>query len=243
MGRGSSGDVLLALHSATSGGTLAAGKTIRDELGAAGRVVGASQLLAHLLRLEASGLVHVERGQLTGFALTPNGEAAALDLVGARKVHTTIVFVDLVGFVSFTADHGDEDAHRCAHELTDAAGRVIGAAGGRIVKSTGDGFLAAVPTTADPVPLLIAVAAAAPVVDGQPWPLRAAAHAGSPIEHRGDLFGYDVNLTARLCDIAEPGQFVVTARTPSSLDHTGAGEPVVVRGLVEPVLIHRAALR
>jgi class 3 adenylate cyclase len=64
--------------------------------------------------------------------------------------------------------------------------------------------------------------------------LRAAVHSGRPISFRGDLFGADVNLAARLCSAAQPGELVMTT-APSD----PAAESLNVRGLRDPISVTR----
>jgi len=85
------------------------------------------------------------------------------------------------------------------------------------------------------VPVVATVAAGCERPSGERWMLRAAAHVGHPIRHRGDLFGNDVNLVARLCDAAAPGELVRSS---------GGGDPeqVTVRGIEAPVPVWRVAI-
>src|SRR4051812_41192102 len=119
--------------------------------------------------------------------------------------------VDLVGFVAFTEREGDQAAHHVARQLQDLADAELRRAGGALVKALGDGFLGTARTENEGVGAVRTVARQGLRPDGQSWPLRAAVHRGRPISYRGDLFGADVNLTARLCSAAQPGELVMTA--------------------------------
>lgn len=89
----------------------------------------------------------------------------------------TLVMVDLVGFVAFTAEHGDDLAHQACRRVTDAAAEVLAPVHG-VVKSTGDGFIGTAGPALDPVPVLRQIAARSTTATGEPWPMRAAAHRG-----------------------------------------------------------------
>ena len=104
------------------------------------------------------------------------------------------------------------------------------------MKVLGDGFLAWLPPAKDPLPVLRSVSAGCERPTGEPWQLHAASHVGRPIRHGGDLFGADVNLVARLCDAAGPGELVRSAG--------GQGEPesLAVRGFDDPILVWRVAI-
>jgi len=230
------GDVLLALAGDAGGGAVG-GSRILAFLQAAG--VGsarADRVLARLLELEAGGLVSVARNGGLAFSLTERGERAASELGGGRITSTSMVMVDLVGFVAFTERHGDAAAHESACALASCARAALAQSGGRIVKTLGDGVIGAAPPSADLVAVVRRIAGRVQQPDGSPWKIRAAIHVGSPIEHQGDLFGRDVNLLARLCDAAAPDELIRSA--PGT-----ATEQLAVRGLDDPVGVTRMVLR
>jgi class 3 adenylate cyclase len=199
-----------------------------------------SQVLSALLGLEGSGHVHVARQDRYAFGLTPLGTEAAYDLGPGHRVDVTVVMIDLVGYVAFTAEHGDDAAHRAARQLNDAARLELTRRKGRVVKQLGDGVLIALPPRSDTAEAVAAIARRCPRPDGVRWSVRAAARSGRPIEHDGDLFGTDVNRVARLCEVAEPDQLVIAL--PRAVRGDDAAEQVTVRGLVEPVPVARVAV-
>lgn len=230
-------DVLLALLDTSPDGT--GGSELSERLErATDRRPRADALLGALLQLEASGLVLVERGDGRHlFKLTDRGRDRSYELGGGRPVHVQLLMADLVDFVAVTSAHGDGAARDAAGALLQAAEAAVGAAGGAVVKALGDGFLAWLPPITDPAPVVAAIADRCVLPSGDPWPLRAASHVGSPIRHGTDLFGGDVNLVSRLCAVAEPDQLLRT-------DPGGPGtEAVTIRGLTEPVDVVRTAIR
>ena len=236
MGRRGNLGLLLALLG-TSTGEPIDGETLSRRLAANGTSAAPSKLLAHALSLEASGHVQILRDDGYRFRLTPLGEEAAYELGPGEPIELALVMVDLVGFVAFTAEHGDQAAHHAARDLQDLADVTLQRAGGRLVKPLGDGFLGAVPTSAEGVDTVRHIAQRSVRPDGGRWSLRAAVHRGRPIVFRGDLFGADVNLTARLCASARPGELVMTA------DPAAPGaEPLEIRGLRDPIAVTRMAL-
>jgi len=228
-------DVLLALLGATTAEPVD-GTALTRRLERAGHTVSSSWLLTQLLRLEGSGHVAVTRDPYC-FALTPFGEQAAYDLGPGTPADLVLVMIDLVGYVAFTDQHGDEAAHRAARLLHDSAAEVLSARAGRVVKALGDGVLGSLPPGADPAPAVAAVAKRCRHPDGSLWPVRASARRGRPITYQGDLFGADVNLVSRLCAAAEPGELVVAVER----DHPAA-EHLAVRGLVDAVAVTRQAV-
>ncbi len=132
-----------------------------------------------------------------------------------------ILFADLRGFTSYTRERGDEQAYRLAKEFTTLAVRSVDQHYGRVIKTLGDGIMAAFPQPADAVRCAreiqeeIARRNAAHPDDaltsgiGIAW--------GTPIEEDGDLFGSVVNLAHRLADHARGGQILVS---PVVVAHT-----------------------
>jgi class 3 adenylate cyclase len=227
-------EVLLALLDVGEAGI--GGVEVQDRLATRGRRPAADSLLVALLRLEAAGQVAVHRGPNMRFALTPEGRDRAYELGGGQPVHLQLLMADLVGFVAFTSAHGDEAAHQAAGALHHAAADAVRLGKGEVVKVMGDGFLAWLPPAADPGPVVAAVAAGCALPNGERWQLRAASHIGHPIRHRGDLFGNDVNIVARLCQAAAPGELVRSA------GGSHAPESLAVRGLDAPVAVWRSVI-
>jgi class 3 adenylate cyclase len=235
MGRPGSTDVLLALADVAAPGI--DGYDLLERLGDVGIRTSAASLLVTLLRLEAAGHVAIDRADPMRFAATEEGRRTALDAVGGDVGPVVLVMADLVDFTSVTIVHGDETARAASSNLARAADRALRSERGAVVKSLGDGFLGWLPAHADPAPVLRSIAQSCALPDGAPWPMRAAGHLGSPIRYRGDLYGADVNLVARLCDEAAPDEVVV------SIPSAQATERLVVRGIAEPVPVARMALR
>lgn len=228
-------DVLLALLDVGDVGIT--GTELQDRIEVHHKRPPADTLLVALLGLETTGHVAVERTptRMT-FALTPSGRDRAYELGGGQPVHLQLLMADLVGYVAFTSTHGDAAGRAAAGTLHHAAADAVRLGGGEVVKVMGDGFLAWLPPAADPEPVVRAVAAGCLHPSGEPWRLRAASHVGNPIRHHNDLFGNDVNLVARLCDAASPGELLRSGG--------GHGEPehLDVRGFDAPVPVWRVAL-
>jgi class 3 adenylate cyclase len=125
----------------------------------------------------------------------------------------SIMFTDIVGSTEMCSKHGD-DAAIAMLGVHDHIVRVaIGANNGREVKHTGDGIMAAFNSAAG------SVRSACRILDqlrahnaaGPDFPVnvRIGISAGEPVEQAADLFGSTVQLAARLCAQAEPGQVLV----------------------------------
>jgi class 3 adenylate cyclase len=165
-----------------------------------------------------------------------------------RRKHGAIAFTDIVGFTEFTAVQGDTEAIG----LLDRQEQLVRAAlpsGARIVKELGDGLLLwlpeAYPALLTGLELLERFNEAA-----QPSALwvRIGMHWGCPTPRGDDLVGHDVNLAARIVDVAGPGELLLSATVRTALDGASAAAlrfdelgPVVMRGIPEPVRLYRAS--
>lgn len=229
-------EVLFALLG-TSNDAPVDGEALTRRLAGGGVPTAPDVLLTALLRLERSGHVAVHRSPAHTFSITPLGEDAAHDLGPGGRVDTTVVMIDLVGFVAFTEVHGDEAARHAAMVLHDAADDELRSRAGRVVKALGDGILGMLPPGTAVLPAIAAIAQRCHRPDGSRWELRAAAREGRPIAHGGDLYGADVNLVSRLCSAARPNELVVALALGSAED-----ERVAVRGLTDAVPIQRVVV-
>ncbi len=124
---------------------------------------------------------------------------------GAPQV-LTVMFTDLEGFTPFTAEHGDAAASEVLAQHYRAVGPVVRARGGKVVKHLGDGLLVTFPEAA------AAVYAGVELLDTAPAPLRlrAGAHTGEVVVTRDDVVGHVVNVAARVTEVTDGGQVVVT---------------------------------
>ncbi len=163
--------------------------------------------------------------------------------------HVGIVFIDVVGFTSYTASNGDDAAVTLVKRLETMVGSICNLYDGEVVKHLGDGFLLAFATAADAVKAALALRDSARkkrAADQSFQMVRIAVHAGRPSVVRDDLIGHDVNLTARLLEHCEPGDVLVTGEAKllaekevDSLEFTDAGS-VLPRGVPEPITTYRA---
>ena len=151
---------------------------------------------------------------------------------------------DVAGFARLMQQGEEETVARLEHLMADVVAPAIGDGGGRIIKHTGDGFLA---TFDDP---LAATEAALGIQQTQ---LRDALADGAPpmllrlgltltdaIVTPTDIFGDGVNLAARLQASAEPGGLVVSEKVAALLRAAGRG-PLSDLGQIAPK--HMAPVR
>ena len=178
-----------------------------------------------------------------------------------------IVFTDIVGFTTLTDMHGDD----VALALLERQERMVRAAlppAARVVKELGDGLLLWFDDPCEAIDTCLRLqrefdfvndasdaAASArrpePGAQGEPaaaddvplW-VRMGVHWGCPRRRGDDIVGRDVNLAARIVDLAGPGEVLCSEVTAAEIGaRPGVGfeplGPVFVRGLAEPVPIMR----
>jgi class 3 adenylate cyclase len=156
----------------------------------------------------------------------------------ATRVRRSFAFVDLCGFTDFAEGHGDDAA---VAELTVLRATVRESASDlavRVDKWLGDGVML---IGVEPEPLVEAVVTVeAGFRQRGHLLLRGGLATGEVILLEGaDYVGRSVNLAARLCDRAEPGQVLAADEglaLPPSVK-AGLAVPMEVAGFAEPVLV------
>lgn len=183
----------------------------------------------HAHGLVAEKLIEVDPDLVDGmFGSTGVNDAGAALLPGAEDDEQrdsgvrTIVFTDIANSTEMTSLYGDRATIAMLAVHDGIVREALRKNGGREVKHTGDGIMA-VFICADH-----AVRFACQVQDSlrghnEPAPelpvlVRIGISAGHPIEHGADLFGSTVQLAARLCAQAEPGQILVSNTIASLCD-------------------------
>jgi adenylate cyclase len=139
---------------------------------------------------------------------------------GRGEVDVAILFTDLVGFSSWALEAGDEPALRLLAQVAEAIEPPVIARQGEVVKRLGDGLMAAFWDAPSATEAAFAAheRIAAVEVEGFRPRVRAGIHLGRPRKVGGDYLGVDVNVAARLCDAAKPGEILVSDRALLKLD-------------------------
>jgi DNA-binding SARP family transcriptional activator/WD40 repeat protein len=154
-----------------------------------------------------------------------------------------VLFTDIVGSTDWRVRVGEEvfDHIRAAVERIN---RVLGIAGGIVVKSTGDGVMVGFASTASALQGAVALQRS---VDERnrhaddPLSLRIGISVGDAIAEDGDLNGTAVVEAARLCDAAQGGTIlcsaaVITVAGSRAGCSFGTGRSVTLKGLPEMIV-------
>ena len=146
------------------------------------------------------------------------------------------MFTDLKDSTLMTTLYGDTKALHLLHIHNALTRNSLKAHRGREVKHTGDGIMASFASVTDSVECAVNIQKAFAAYNQKnietPLNLRIGLSAGEPIEEHGDLFGKAVQLSARLCALAEPDRILVDQVV---LDHwQGKDLPLSDLGEVTP---------
>jgi class 3 adenylate cyclase len=158
----------------------------------------------------------------------------------------TILFTDMVGSTALTQSIGDAEAQ----EVLGIHNRIVRGAvhlhGGREVKHTGDGMMASFPAATRALHSAEAIQRAFAeqrrANTEAPIHVRIGLNAGEPVMENEDLFGTSVQLAARVCAEAGPGQILVA----EVVQHLAAGKgfafadrgEFLAKGFEEPVRVY-----
>ena len=190
-------------------------------------------------------------GRSTARARTPR--QALEHLLGKLRGHDhervstqTFVFADLAGFTALTEEHGDHHAARVVGHFCRAVRKLLAEHRAYEVKSLGDGIMLRAPNAADAMRLALRITEAVAPRDGFPA-VRVGVHTGPAVEHDGDWYGTSVNIAARVCAQARPGEVLATEAVVDAADGDERLSFEFVderrlRNFSRPVRLHRAAV-
>ncbi|HXK34414.1 MAG TPA: adenylate/guanylate cyclase domain-containing protein [Dehalococcoidia bacterium] len=167
---------------------------------------------------------------------------------GSRVIHGTVMFTDIVGFTEFNALRGDDEAIELL-ALQESIVRQELSGDARIVKQLGDGLML---WFADACAAIEAGLALQERFEEESWgsdlPLwvRIGVHSGQQTARGDDLLGHDVNVAARIVDVANSGEVLASGPTVEQAeavrDRVAFARlgPVVMKGIPTPVELYRA---
>lgn len=174
----------------------------------------------------------------------------AADEPNLERRLAAIVVADIAGFSRMVAEDETGTIARMRKLRDSVTEPAIRAAGGRVVKRTGDGFLvefasvlAAARGAVDVQRRLAEIAAATP--KDRPFVLRIGLHLGEIlVEPDGDIHGDGVNIAARLEALCAPGEILASDAAWEHLDgHIDVdSEPLgrrELKNIPRPVAVHR----
>lgn len=157
-----------------------------------------------------------------------------------QRIVAAVLFTDLVGSTQRAVDEGDEQWRRLLDVHDQAVQQCVAHHGGRVVKYTGDGVLALLPSAT------AALETGESIRDQlaeRGLQIRVGVHVGDVDVRGDDVSGLSVNIAARIMNCAEGGETLVsssvrhaTLGSGLAFDETG---PVRLKGIPEAFTLHR----
>jgi len=142
----------------------------------------------------------------TGVAVHPDGKI--------DSAVRTFLFTDIVGSTSLTEEYGDIMAMTILRKHNEIVRNSLKSHYAREIKHTGDGIMATFDSTSKAVRSalemqkdLSSYREANPATHLH---VKIGINAGEPVTEGDDFFGAAVQLTKRLCDLADPGQVLIS---------------------------------
>jgi adenylate cyclase len=148
------------------------------------------------------------------------------------RVERCFGFVDLCGFTSFTERYGDEHTVVVLANFRTTLREIAARRGVRVTKWLGDGAMLSSADTQAAVAMVLEVASGNDP-EAVPLQVRGGLAQGPVIMFEGDDYiGRAINVAARLCDAAQPGQVLGTREVASLAPRwVAASDPVPYDGL------------
>jgi class 3 adenylate cyclase/pimeloyl-ACP methyl ester carboxylesterase len=119
----------------------------------------------------------------------------------------TILFTDIVSSTAITQQLGDDKAQEMVRHHNTAVREALKAHSGSEIKHTGDGIMASFPSARSAVACAVDIQRALASGDVR---VRIGLNAGEPVAEEQDLYGTSVQLAARVCAEADPGEILVS---------------------------------
>jgi YVTN family beta-propeller protein len=159
----------------------------------------------------------------------------------------TFLIADVRGYTRYTQQHGDEAAARLAAAFAEIVDDIVASSGGRLVELRGDEALVVFTSPRDAIRTAIALQHrfVEQMRSEDPLPLRVGIglDAGEAVPVGDGYRGGALNLAARLCSHAEPGEVLVSeglahlARKVDETSYVDRGR-ISVKGLSERVRVY-----
>jgi class 3 adenylate cyclase len=173
---------------------------------------------------------------------------AAPPITSATRT-VTIMLTDMKDYTSRAENSSRDDALALLRRHRDIVQPIVQRRAGRIIKSTGDGLIAAFDSATDALLAGIDVQAAIALNNSQSFTeqnkfqLRIAVSTGEVAFVEDDVFGQPVNLASRVQQLAQPGDVCFTDATFHAMNRKEINAeslgPVEVKGVVGTVNLYR----
>lgn len=164
--------------------------------------------------------------------------------MGSGALTRTFLFCDLRGYTAFVEAHGDQAAADLLEDYRRVVRSAVASTGGGEIRTEGDSFYLVFTSASAAVRCGLAIATgAADATRGRPERaihVGVGIHAGESVEGREGFVGSAVNIAARVCAMADPGEVLITdtvrslVRTSLPVTFRARGHPRL-KGIAEPI--------
>jgi len=155
------------------------------------------------------------------------------------------LFADLRGYTQFVETHGDSAASQLLSAYRSLVRAAVAEFSGAEIRTEGDGFYVVFPSASSAIRCALAIlaqAAASQAAAGGPLPVGIGIHAGETADSAEGFVGSAVNIAARVCALAGPGELLITetvhalVRTSLPLSTESRGRRHL-KGIRQPILL------
>jgi adenylate cyclase len=159
----------------------------------------------------------------------------------------TFLIADVRGYTNYTQTFGDVAAADLTRRFAEVAATTVTAHGGELVETRGDEILAVFNSTRSALRASVELQRALRSADDGREPLALGVgvglDSGEAVPHEGGYRGAALNLAARLCGIAAPGEILASqgvAHLAGRIDglKVAPRRPIRLKGLDEPSVTH-----
>jgi len=155
---------------------------------------------------------------------------------------TAILAADIVGYSQLMGDNQVQTLEALRQLREETFDPTVTTHRGRIIKRLGDGWIVEFPSISDAVACSISIQNT--LTDHDTISLRIGIHIGEVVFEADDVFGDGVNIAARLENIANPGDVLISDTAHNSLDSNtaeqfGHGEKHKLKNIARPVVVWR----
>lgn len=165
----------------------------------------------------ACEIIEVHPSDITSFMgagdTTPAGFAVQRDGKTDSAVRT-FLFTDIVGSTSLTEKYGDIITMTILRKHNEIVRGNLQINNGKEIKHTGDGIMATFMSTSKAVRSALEIQKELAAYRGKnpdvSLRVKIGINAGEPVTEGGDFFGVAVQLSKRLCDLADPDQILIS---------------------------------
>jgi adenylate cyclase len=160
----------------------------------------------------AGDLVPLLLQPITALVKSIGRHRSSIDSLVGSDGRVSLLFSDIEGSTVLNRRLGDEEWVRVLRAHDEIAARTVRDNGGRIVKTHGDGFMAAFRTPEGAVGAAVALGPELRAADNVtvPLKLRVGVHTGEVVSENNDLFGTNVVMAARIADTARGNEVLVS---------------------------------